>query len=450
MITRRSAIAMLPAGLMAGSSYFSLARAQAPQRAAINPAPDAGRTILAEIDKWKTIQIGTPHFEATKALIEALDRTASLRGIPNSAERRRNTKSELTEALALINAAYTPVTTVLDMPKKRTDEIIESDDKRKLPQAKKSELGSKIDINNARITDILTEMFKVDRDRGGGDFDIAKIRSGQGGAAAINNLISLTEDLLDASIKLSEWGPDAFYAAVRGYVTFQFVRDRLRVGRSSPLLARAYMFRIIGESESYFSSKVANLIASPTSPSPAPTPGAATPPAISANERYKVEREMIESRFPRQIYLGSELGGCPPRQVINHYGKLKGSFDSPRGFEFDGADGGWSKSECVPEINDQRFEPINGLLGNTFRQIGTPTSATESHFKKSLSDLREALNGVVDRLKRQKKREDDASPNPQPQPTDPAQQNSADMNAQQEFAAMQAMSKALRKMLASV
>jgi hypothetical protein len=65
MITRRAAIAMLPAGFVAGSSFFSLASAQTPQRAAINPQPDAGRKLIQKIEPWK----GTPHYDATRALI---------------------------------------------------------------------------------------------------------------------------------------------------------------------------------------------------------------------------------------------------------------------------------------------------------------------------------------------------------------------------------------------
>src|SRR5712671_3345734 len=53
MITRRAAIAMLPAGFVAGSSFFSLASAQTPQRAAINPQPDAGRKLIQKIEPWK-------------------------------------------------------------------------------------------------------------------------------------------------------------------------------------------------------------------------------------------------------------------------------------------------------------------------------------------------------------------------------------------------------------
>lgn len=439
MITRRTALTMLPAGLLAGSSYFSLARAQTPQKTAINPIPDASRIILGQIEKWK----GSPHHDATKALIEALDRIASLRGAPFSTERRRNSKSELTEALAIVNATYTPVSTVINS-RKKTDDIIERDDVRKIAPTKRTEASETIIERRANINSVLAELFK-----GSGDFDVNRIRNSKEGAAAINSLISNTEELLGWSVTLSQWGPDAFYAAVRGYVTFQFVRDRIRVGRTSPLLARSFMFRIIGESESYFSLKMASLNAPPTPQVTSSVSGAPAVAGITANERYKVERDLIEKSFPREFYLGSELGQCrgDPRSVVNHYGKLKGSFDSPRGFELDGVDGGLSKSECTTQINDRRLGAINGLLGQRFRTLGPSTGGGENYYKQTLDEVRDALNDLVERLKRQKKREDET--NPSQQQPDTGAQNPADKDAQLEFTAMQAMTKALREMLSS-
>ncbi len=441
MITRRSAIAMVPAGLLAGSSFFSLARAQAPQRAAISPIPDAGRKIIGRIEQWK----GTVHYDATKALIEALDRTASLRGAPFSTERRRNSKSELMETLNQLNAMYTPVTTVLDI-RKKTDDTIELDKKRGLSPAKKSEFSTKIAISNARISDILTGLFT-----GSGDFDINKIRSTKDGAAAVNNLIALTEDLLDASIKLSEWGPDAFYSATRGYVTFQFVRDRIRVGRSSPLLARAYILRIIGDSESYFALRAGSLTATPaTTPTTSTSPGTTAAPPITANSRYAFEKDMIDKRFPKEIYLGSEMpsreNGCERNQIINHYGKFTAdsSFDSS--FKLDGTDG-WSSSGCIAQINDRGAEAMNGLLGPIFKQFA-PAAGTEAGFKKTMRDTRDALNNLIQRVTNAKKREDGQTVStPAPTPTTPS--NNPDADAQQEFTIMQQMTSALREMLAS-
>jgi hypothetical protein len=444
MITRRSAIAMLPAGLMAGSSFFSLARAQAPQKAAITPLADAGRKIIGRLEQWK----GTPHYDATRALIDSLDRTASLRGVPFATERRRNSKSELLDALNHLNDMYAPVTTVLDI-RKKTDDTIELDKKRGLSPAKKSEFGTKIAISNARISDILTGLLS-----GSGDFDINKIRSTKDGAAAVNNLIALTEDLLDASIKLSEWGPDAFYSATRGYVTFQFVRDRIRVGRSSPLLARAYILKIIADSESYFALRAGSLTATPattttTSTGPGTTATTAAQP-ITANARYAVEKDMIDKRFPKEIYLGSELpsreNGCDRNQIINHYGKFTAdsSFDSS--FKLDGADG-WSASGCIAQINDRGAEAMNGLLGPIFKQFA-PAAGSEAGFKKTMRDTRDALNDLIRRVTNAKKREDgQAGSTPLPAPTTPS--NNPDADAQQEFTIMQQMTSALREMLAS-
>jgi hypothetical protein len=446
MITRRSVLTMLPAGMLAGSSFISLARAQAPQKAAINPLPDAGRKIVARLEQWK----GSPHYDATRALIECLERTAGLRGVRFASERRRNSKSELIEVLGQLNSMYTPVTTVLDI-RKKTDEFIELDKKRGLAPAKKSEFNTKIAVNNARITDVLTELFK-----GGGDFDIDRVRKSPGGVAAVNSLISLTEDLLDTSIKLSEWGPDAFYSSVRGYVTFQFVRDRIRVGRSSPLLARAYVMRIIGDSESYFALRAASLTAAapitPTTPT-APATTATTPArAITANARYSVEKEMIDRRFPKEIYLGSEMAnrenGCGRDQVINHYGKFTADSNFDNSFRLEGADG-WSASSCVSQINDRGAESLNGLLGSIFKQFA-PTTGTEAGFKKTMRDTRDAMNDLIRRLKAAKQREDAATGQTPQQPAPPNTQPSGpEQEAQQEFMVMQQMTAALREMLAS-
>ncbi len=441
MITRRTALSMLPAGLLAGSSFINFASAQTPQKAAINPLPDAGRKIIGRIEQWR----GTPHYDATRALIEALDRIASLRGVPFSAERRRNSKSELNESLALLNAMYTPVTTVLDI-RKKTDDTIEHDKRRGITPAKKSEFGTKIAIHNARISDILTEMFK-----GGGDFDINRIRSSPGGTAVVNNLISLTEDLLDASIKLSEWGPDAFYAATRGYVTFQFVRDRLRVGRSSPLLARAYILKIIGDSESYFALRAGSLTAAPatipTSSTGQSSTGTSPAPPITANTRYAFDKDIIDRRFPKEIYLGSEMAsrenGCDRNQVINHYGKFTADSNFDNAFKLDGADG-WSASGCVAQINDRGAEGMNGLLGTIFKQFA-PSSGTEAGFKKTMRDTRDAMNELIRRVTNAKKREDGQVVST---PTTP-QSGNPDLDAQQEFNVMQQMTSALREMLAS-
>lgn len=444
MITRRSAIAMLPAGLMAGSSFFSLASAQTPQRAAISPQPDAGRKLIQKIEPWK----GTPHYDATRALIESLDKVAGLRGAPFSTERRRNSKSELADVLNQINGMYTPVTTAMDI-RKKVDDYIETDKQRALTPAKKSEFSTKIAISNARISDILTELFK-----GGGDFDINKFKGSRDGGNAINNLISLSEDLLDMSVKLSEWGPDAFYAPTRGYVTFQFVRDRIRVGRSSPQLARAYVMKILGDDESYLSQRAANLTATPITP-PTTSTGTgttATTPAtpITANARYSFEKDMIDKRFPKEIYLGSEMAsrenGCERNQIKNHYGRFTADSSFDNTFKLDGSDG-WSVTGCVAQINDRGAEAMNGLLGSIFKQFG-PTTGTEAGFRKTMRDTRDAMNDLIRRVTNAKKREDGANPTPTPTPT-PTPSGNPDADAQQEFGVMKQMTSVLREMLAS-
>ena len=69
--------------------------------------------------------------------------------------------------------------------------------------------------------------------------------------------------------------------------------------------------RIIGDSESYFALRAGSLTATPvanSTPSTNPTTTSATPaPPITANSRYAFEKDMIDKRLPKEMYLGSEM-----------------------------------------------------------------------------------------------------------------------------------------------
>jgi hypothetical protein len=441
MITRRSAIAMVPAGLMVGSNFFNLASALA-QEPAIRPDPDAARRILSGLDQWSK----TPHYDATKPLIQFYSRVGSLRLAASGSKSKLNSKADLADALGQLNAIYAPVNTVLDI-RKKSDDIIEGDKRRRLTPQEKTKLGSEIDIKNSKLSDIWTDLFS-----GSGDFDLSKVRNAKGGSATIDKLIALSDELLKASIELSKWGPDAFYAMARGYATFEFMRYCIRSSRSSPLLARAYTLKVISDSESYFSLRAASLTATaPTTSSTSTTPATtATAPAgsISANARYAVEKDMIDKRFPKEIYLGSELpnpeNDCARGQIKNHYGKFTtdSSFDSS--FKLEGSDG-WSASACTAQLNDRGAEALNGLLGTIFKQFA-PTLGTETSFKKTMRDTRDAMNDLARRLKAAKQREDGQTGQPTSPTTAPS---GANMDAQQEFNVMQQMTSALREVLAA-
>jgi hypothetical protein len=160
---------------------------------------------------------------------------------------------------------------------------------------------------------------------------------------------------------------------------------------------------------------------------------------------------MIDRRFPKEIYLGSELSsrenGCDRNQVVNHYGRFTADSSFDNSFKLDGADG-WSASGCVAQINDRGAEGMNGLLGSIFKQFA-PASGSEAGFKKTMRDMRDALNELSRRITNAKKREDGATPAPTPTPTPPPPSNNPDADAQQEFGVMKQMTSVLREMLAS-
>src|SRR5262249_27013233 len=157
---------------------------------------------------------------------------------------------------------------------------------RHISPQEKSRFSSEIDIKNSKLNDIMGELFS-----GPGEFDVYKIKQSRWGQNAVERWTGMAEDLLKASIVLSNWGPDAFYAIARGYATYQFSRLCLRAGKSPLLIARAYTLKVIGDADSYFALRSGSLTAPPATTS-SPTPGGGPVPGLTANARYAVEKEM--------------------------------------------------------------------------------------------------------------------------------------------------------------
>ena len=445
MITRRSALAMLPAGLMAGSSFISLAIAQ-DGTPALKYDPGAARRIRDSLDPYAKTPIGQPHYEATKPIIDFYAQIANLFINPSNSKTKMNSKSELASAQIQLGKIFEPVDTILTMPKK-TDEIIMSDGRRHILPSERTRYSTQIITNNANLKNIMDEQFA-----GSGDFDVAKMRQTKSGQAAFDKWLALTEDLFRASIELSKWGDDAFYAVARGYATYQFSRLCLRQGRSPLLLARAYTMKVLADSESYFALKSANLDATPaTNPSPV-TGGSQTPPAgITGSTRYGVEKEKFDNgRFPKEIYLGAELesadGACRRGQVKNYYGRFSSdsNFDNPHpAFRVEG-DGVFA-TDCSTELNERGADTLNGWFARRLKDFPIKDGGTQS-FKKRMNDITEAVNQHVRFTKNQKDK--DGSSQPQPQPTQTQPPPSGQDAIREECKVMQQMTAALREVLA--
>ena len=248
---------------------------------------------------------------------------------------------------------------------------------------------------------------------------------------------------------MATWGPDAFYAMARGYGTFQFVRYCTRAGGtnaapvgSSAILARAYTLKVIGDSESYCAGQAAALLTPGATGTSTSTTGTTTPGQLSWTDRHDIERDMINKRFPKEIYLGSQSGRdarCDERgrRIRNFYGNFTDSSNFDRGFRFDTV----STSDCVGTLNDRRKEALNNLLSDRLKFPGPPTG-TLDQFRDTMRTVEQSLNDHITFLKRQKEKENPSSggtpPPPPPPPTD----------ASNEFKVMQQMAAYLREVLA--
>lgn len=435
MITRRSALAMLPAGLMASSSFMGLARAQ-PLQPTFRPNPQAAREILTRVD-----QAGrTAHHEATKALIQSYIRVAGLRNAAADSRSRLNSKDDLRSALEQHDSMHWAVKVALDS-RKKTDEIIDKEKDphgRRISESEKIKLGSVVDIKNNELKQALAELLA-----GSGDFDLKKAQQQK-----IARLNLLAEDLLRAGRDLSSWGPDAFYAMARGYAMFQFVRYCLRTGSggtrttSSLILARAHTLKVIADSESYCAHRAASLAAPPpTLPTPPPATGS-TPGEVTWTERHDVEKMLIDRYFPKEVYLGSQIGRetrCdePGRRIRNFYGTFTNTSSFDRGFKMEGV----SVSDCEATINARRREALNNVLSDRLKFPG-PASGNAEQFREIMRSAEESLNAHIRFLKRQKEKENPPNEKPSQQP--PA---GAD-DVSREFTIMQQMAAALREALA--
>ena len=440
MITRRRVLATVPASLVAGSNFFSFALAD-DEGAAIRPDPGAAKRILSALDGYSK----TTHYEATRPLIIFYSRLAELRASAASAKNRLNTKEELRDSLKKLNDIYGPVNTALSI-RKKTDDIIEGDNRRRISPQEKTRLSSEIDIKNSKLGDILSDLL-----HGPGYFDINSVRQSKSTVGLVEKLVNFSDELLKSSIELSNWGPDAFYAVARGYATFQFVRDRVRFSRSSPLLARAYTLKIMGDSESYFSLRAASLTAPPAT-TPAPTTAPAVTGAtgqINWTARYEVEKDMIDKRFPKQVYLGSQLGrearcDTPGRRIRNFYGTFTNDSSFERGFRLGSSDG-VSISDCTSALNDRSAPGLNDLL-SALTKFPPVTTGNADRFKQTMSQVEKSLNEHINFLKARKKREEQQAGNASPPP--PTTPPSSDDEVTREFKVMQQMTSALREVLA--
>jgi hypothetical protein len=210
-------------------------------------------------------------------------------------------------------------------------------------------------------------------------------------------------------------------------------------------LARAYALKVIGDSESYFSTRAASLSAPPPSPPP-PTTGS-SPGRLTWTERHDVEKEMIDRRFPKQVYLGSQIGRdarCETRgrRIRNFYGIFRDDSSFDRGFRLGNSDG-VSASDCMPNLNDRRAEALNNLLSGRTRFPG-PAMGNADQFKQAMREVEKGLNEHIKFLKDQKAKEDQQNGGSTPPPPPPSQEN----DASKEFITMQQMAAALREVLA--
>jgi len=433
MITRRKAIAMFPAGIVAGSSFFRLAEAE-PVVPIIRANPNAAREIMAKIDQTGR----TPHQDATKALIDSYIRIANLRISAADSRSKLNTRQDLRDALEQQGAMHTAVNIVIDM-RKKTDDIIDSEKDpygRRLSSPDKSKIASSIIIKNNSMKEILTDLLSGPP----GEFDNRKVAP-----TKIYQLHSISEDLLKAGRDLATWGPDTFYAMARGYATFQFIRYCIRdsQGGSSSILARAYTMKVIGECESYFALRSASLTAAApaqtgTTPTTTPTTG-----QLSWTERYEVEKDMIDKRFPKQIYLGSQIGRetrCESsgRRIKNYYGTFTQESSFDRGFRMDDV----VASECTNTINDKGASAMNNLLSGATK-FPTPTQGSPDHFRQAMHDVEKGINDHIKFLKTQRDKE-----NPQTPATTTTTAPATGDDVIAEFKTMQQMAAALRETLA--
>jgi hypothetical protein len=253
MLTRRTAITLLPAGLIAHLNFLDYARADVPTAAAITYNATALHNTLSSLQQWSAAQQPDSTFyfyRAAKLMMEFLDELTTLEAVQ---ELSKYPKSRLLELLKNFGKLNEPgiVDHVLTM-KKITDDVLDGERPQNFLD-RRNELMITIGARNKRIYDILWNILKAP-----GPLP-PQLYSG----SQHEELISLAEDALRKGCQLSAWGKDAYFAAARGYCAFQFVTDLVRQQRTPQRRAQAYVLNIVADSESYLTAKVAEADALP-------------------------------------------------------------------------------------------------------------------------------------------------------------------------------------------
>ena len=162
-----------------------------------------------------------------------------------------------------------------------------------------------------------------------------------------------------------------------------------------------------------------------------------------------MEKEKFDAgRFPREVYLGSELAGpdnsCARGQVKNYYGRFTSdsNFDnSYPAFKVEGSDG-LSVTDCISQLNDRGAESLNSWLSRRLKDF-RPKDGTLQSFRKTMNEMTEALNDHIRGVKNQKDKDGAPQSSPTPIPTSQSGQESI----KEECKVMQQMTSALREVL---
>jgi hypothetical protein len=394
MLTRRSALSLLPTALMAGTHIRSAFAEVAIDP--VRPDPAAGQAILSKLQQYQNSPVG-PYFEAAAPMIKFAARIAGRTDLT------KTSKSELRDILNDLKNAndIANVDQILTMSKKSESQL----GRGLLTLNDKNRLMSEINKENDQIQTMLDKYFGTS----------GTIDSNGFSKADRETLKQLADEVLKRGCKLSTWGKDSYYAAMRGYCAYSFLTALLKDSLAPPATARAYVINIMSESQNYFAVLVSSLSGTAPPPPPPQPPGGNTAgggPATSSDPIYEYEKRET-NRFPKEIYIGSEFGNdtnkCKFDQLANYYGKLEGDFD--RGFKM--APGGWTQ-DCG-DLNNKRASAISTQLSDRFRDF-VPSSGNSENLRVVFDRMLEALNQRIERIKRQKLQRDKASGAPPPKP----------------------------------
>lgn len=395
MLTRRSAVTLLPTALMVGANFGKSALAQIAADP-IRPDSGAGAKILSKLQQYQSGATG-PYFDAAAPMIRFCSRLAGRTDLT------KTQKSELRDMLTELKNVndISNVDQILTMNKKSEAQL----GRGLLTLNDKNRLMSDINRQNEQIQALLDKYF------------------GQGGTIDSNpfsktdreTLKQLADEVLKRGCKLASWGKDSFYAAMRGYCAYQFVTLLLKDSLAPPATARAYVLGIVADSHDYFAVLV-STIAPGSSPPPPPPPSSSTASTPPTDPLYEYEKRET-NRFPKEIYIGSEFGNdsnkCKFDQLANYYGKIEGDFD--KGFKV-ASSGGWTQ-DCG-ELNNKRASAISSQLSDRFKDFA-PAAGNSDNLRVIFDRMLAALNSRVDRIKRQKLQRDQANGTPVQKPDIP-------------------------------